>query len=76
MTHIVKRLTGKSFTEYKKNYRLQESARLLVETEKEITQIVEDIGFTNRSYFYRIFKEQYGMTPKDYREKWKKGDML
>lgn len=75
LNHIVKRLTGKNFTEYKKIYRLQESARLLVETEREITQIVEDIGFANRSYFYRIFKEQYGMTPKEYREKWKKIDI-
>lgn len=31
----------------------------------------EDLGFSNHTYFYKIFKAQYGVTPKAYREKYK-----
>ena len=33
-----------------------------------ITQIIEEVGYENLTYFYKIFKAKYNMTPKDYRK--------
>jgi AraC-like DNA-binding protein len=33
-----------------------------------IDSIIEEIGYDNISYFYRVFHEKYHMTPKQYRE--------
>lgn len=56
-------LYGRTVTEYIRHVRL-ETARVLMETtDLNISQIVYSIGFTSRSYFSKIFKEKYGMTP-------------
>ncbi|WP_245585041.1 helix-turn-helix domain-containing protein [Psychroserpens burtonensis] len=33
-----------------------------------VSQVVYSIGFTSRSYFSKIFKEKYGITPNEYRK--------
>ena len=40
---------------------------LLVESELPIEEIAVAVGYENQSYFYRQFKERYGMTPRKYR---------
>lgn len=39
----------------------------LVESDLSIEEIVAAVGYENQSYFYRQFKERYGMTPRKYR---------
>jgi len=34
-----------------------------------VAEIAERIGYTNPSYFYRMFKKHYGVTPTDYRRR-------
>ena len=48
-----------------------EAARLLANTSQPITNIALDVGYDNQSTFNRIFLEAYGMTPKEYRNKFK-----
>ena len=43
---------------------------LLVKTRYSIKEIYTQLGFTNASYFYRVFKPLVGMTPKQYRLKY------
>lgn len=49
------------------SYRLQHAAFLLSETEKPISSIAEETGFSDSGYFCRRWKNHYGMTPKEYR---------
>ncbi len=47
--------------------RLERASVLLKETDTPITLIIEDLGFGNEGFFYRSFKQRYGMTPREYR---------
>lgn len=72
LNRIVKTTTGKSLLEYARMIALKEAAQLLISTNENIDTIVLKLGFTNRSYFYKIFKSNYGLTPKEYRSANKK----
>lgn len=65
----VKQLTEKTYTDLVQNKRLNQAAYYLVNTNMGIADIGENIGYDNLSYFHRIFKKKYGMTPKQYRDK-------
>ena len=55
-------------TDLIKNYRMEKAARILVESpELSIQEVIDEIGISSRSYFYKEFTRLYGMTPKDYR---------
>lgn len=51
-----------------KNIRLETGARLLEESEMNISEIAQYIGFSSRTYFARSFKETYGVSPTKYKE--------
>lgn len=70
MSKIVKKSTGQTFKELLKQQRLVRAANLLEYTQIPVTDIIEMVGYDNTSYFHRIFKETYHMSPKQYR-KWK-----
>lgn len=69
LNRIVKKRTGKSIIEYGQSIGLEEARHLLLNTDKNITTIIEELGFSNRSYFYRLFKNMYGETPFEYRRR-------
>ncbi len=72
MSKIVKKSTGQTFKELLKQQRLRRAANLLEHTKLPITDIIEMVGYDNTSYFHRIFREYYEMSPKQYR-KYKSG---
>ena len=59
---------GTGFTEYLNDYRLAMAARLLKSSDESILMIAEESGFDNLSYFNRIFKRKYGVSPGSYRK--------
>lgn len=63
-----KRLTNKSPTDYINEYRLSIAAKQLRETEKSIIEIITECGFSSPSYFGKMFKETYSMSPLQYRK--------
>lgn len=65
---LFKELTGMSFTAYLINYRLELSARQLIETDLNVIEIAANCGFHNPSYFTRSFARKYGITPAKYRK--------
>ncbi|WP_088102331.1 AraC family transcriptional regulator [Halalkalibacter urbisdiaboli] len=71
LSKIIKSATNHTFKELLQERRLLKAKELLESSEVAISAIVEQVGYDNISYFYRIFKEKYGQTPKKYRENWK-----
>ena len=67
---IVKKSTGMTFKELLQRKRLMQAANLLEHTKLPITEIIERVGYDKTSYFHRIFRETYQMSPKEYRD-WK-----
>lgn len=56
-----------SFIHYLNDYRLTIAHRLLGSSEDSILSIAQQSGFDNLSYFNRLFKRKYGVTPKEIR---------
>lgn len=48
--------------------RMNKSKELLLRSNYSVTEIAEKTGFTSKSYFYRMFKKYYGVTPNDFRK--------
>lgn len=63
-----KSFTGATFVDYLNTYRLDKACQLLLNTDDSILDISEKVGFDNHSYFIRIFKRQYQITPHQYRK--------
>lgn len=63
-----KSFTGKSIVGYINETRLQNAADLLRESEKTVTDISAECGFESVSYFGKLFKESYAMTPYQYKK--------
>lgn len=66
---IFRQFTGLSFTQYLKSYRLEMASRRLQSPDSRISDTALRCGFSNLSYFTRAFKDKYGMTPQQYKEK-------
>lgn len=67
ISNLFKKTTGKSITEYITKIRIDESKKLLVNTQKSIDEIADCVGLNNNSYFTAIFKKIEGINPSDYR---------
>ena len=59
---------GTTPIQYLKQYRIQQAAKLLSETREKISDIAENCGFQDMSYFSRAFREKMGCTPTQYRK--------
>lgn len=68
VTRLFKQYLGMGFTQYKNKIRIDQAKRLLKETDHSIKEVCEIVGFTNLNYFYRLFKEDTGITPKEFQE--------
>lgn len=55
--------------EYLRHYRLETARSMLENTRISITEITGNCGFEQSSYFIRLFKEKYGITPANYRKR-------
>lgn len=66
--NFFKTYTGKGFTEYLNDYRLARAAEMLRATDLSLLEIAARSGFENLSYFNRMFKRKYGISPGKYRD--------
>ena len=64
----VKNLTGSSPVELLRTARLNRAYQLLLTTDKSVSEVAYDVGFTAPSYFTKCFKEEFGMLPGDVRQ--------
>lgn len=65
----IKSLTNYTPVELLRNLRLKRSRELLVKTRKSISEVGYEVGFSTPAYFTRCFKEAYGETPSELRDR-------
>ena len=63
-----KEVSTLSSTDFIKKYRIERAARLLVETDSSVQEIIGTVGIQSRSYFYKEFAARFGCTPKVYKK--------
>ena len=68
LSKLVKAETGSTFKELLQQKRLTRAAKLIRETSLPISDIITAVGYDNTSFFYRVFRSEYGLTPREYRE--------
>lgn len=66
---LFKQSERQSVSEYITEIRLFHTAMLLESTDRSVSEVMEKVGFMNRSNFYKLFKNKYGVTPNEYRLK-------
>ncbi len=64
---LFKKVFHTAYAKHALKHRLYHATRILGQTERSITEISYELNFSNPSYFISIFKRQYGITPKQYR---------
>lgn len=62
-----KAITGLNFIDYLNNRRLEVAKDLLLNSRLPVIQIAMNVGYNSATYFERVFKKKYGVTPKTYR---------
>jgi AraC-like DNA-binding protein len=62
----MKEFTGMSPNTYLQTERLKKAADLLIEGDLNVTEISYKVGFQSPTYFYKCFKEKYGVPPSKY----------
>ena len=67
VSECVRTQTGKTYKELLQKHRMETAARLLRRSDLNIQQIITQVGYENTSYFYRLFHERYGQSPREYR---------
>ena len=65
---IFKKHTGESFSVYLNDIRMAQARKLLTDSRLKEYEVAREIGYTDASYFYRLFKKQTGMNPSEFRE--------
>ena len=63
-----KKLLGRSFSSHLNSVRLRHAENALISTDKNITEIAYDSGFSSTSYFISMFSKHKQMTPQNYRK--------
>ena len=64
---LIKEHTGSTFKQLIQEERLKAAANLLKTTSLPIVEIMQEVGYENITYFYKIFKEKFKITPSIYR---------
>lgn len=65
---LFKKETGVNFSKYLTDFRLRRASHLLIHSNMKINDIGEAVGIDNGSYFSRLFKSKYDVSPLQYRE--------
>lgn len=68
ISNLFKEQTGETIIDYLTGVRLRHARNQLADPTRKIYEIAESTGFNSTSYFSVVFKNMYGVSPKEYRE--------
>lgn len=60
---------GQGFSDYLNQLRIKKAKKLIAEGNNNIKEIVNQVGFNNYNYFFKVFKDLEGLTPREYENK-------
>lgn len=69
LSTLIKTNLGIGFKDYIVQLRVEQAKKLLLETDQNMQQIYESVGFTSKQSFFRMFKNTVGLTPGEYRKR-------
>ena len=67
LNRLFKQKTGKTIAQYLKQLRLESACQLLSGSNLSVEAIARRVGFENTKYFYTLFKNEFGVSPSNYR---------
>ena len=67
LTRLIKMRTGRNCKDIMKEAKLQKAIELLSNSKMPVGEIAERVGYHSISHFFKIFKDEYGITPRQYR---------
>jgi len=67
--HLYKQFFGKSIIQYALEVRLKTAAERILYTQAPLESIAESSGFPSYTYFFRVFKRTYGLSPQEFRRR-------
>ncbi len=68
VSFIFKKETGNNLVKYLTDYRMKKARELLESSNMKIVDVGKACGYQNQSYFNKLFKNYYGITPRQFRE--------
>lgn len=68
LSYIFKQEMGQNLIKYITDYRMEKARAMMKDSTQKVSQIARDCGYDNPSYFNKLFKNYYGVTPRQYRE--------
>ena len=68
LSRLFKKSTGKSISQYIRQYRMEKAKDALLHTQKKVIEIGIQSGYPNYSYFCQSFREYFGSSPEKYRQ--------
>lgn len=71
LSDTLKKETGKTSTEHLQLYLIDEAKNILLDPHKTVSEVAYELGFEYPPYFSRLFKKKEGMSPSEYREKYR-----
>jgi AraC-like DNA-binding protein len=76
LSRMITKHTGNTFKQLLQQRRLSQAMYYLRTTSMPVEEIISSVGYDNSSYFFRIFHEQCGLTPRKYRAKFRRTEGL
>lgn len=71
LSDTLKKETGKTTTEHIQLFLIDEAKNILLQPNKSISEVAYELGFEYPQYFSRLFKKKEGLSPSEFREKYK-----
>ncbi|MBC3845562.1 AraC family transcriptional regulator [Winogradskyella echinorum] len=71
LSETLKKETGKTTTEHLQLHLINEAKNILLQPSKSISEVAYELGFEYPPYFSRLFKKREGISPTEYREKYR-----
>ena len=71
LSTLIRKNTGKTFSELLQDYKLQQASEILKVKDTKLDELCETVGYRNTTRFIQSFKKKYGITPGQYRKKYR-----
>lgn len=68
LSKVFKEVTDRNLLAYVTDIRMQKAAELLTQTDLQVNDVMRTVGYQKSQHFVRLFKEKYGMSPREYRQ--------